>query len=98
VGVARTAGELMETDLSRWADNSGLKEVRDRKEVEFLAKLINTLGTKRVAEALDLMAMRIREVLLAKREGQSWEKASVVSLAPGMLGPASPVPDLGLVL
>lgn len=71
LGTARTCGEMVETDLARWADNSGLKEVRDRKEVEFLAKLITTIGTKRIAEAMDLMAMRIREVLLAKREGQS---------------------------
>ena len=63
-----------------------------------LAKLITLLGSKRVGEALDTLAMRLRELLLAKKEGSSWEKASVVSLLPGEHGPAAPTPDQGLVL
>ena len=95
---AKNIGALMETDLARWAEQSGLKEIRDQREVMFLARLISTIGARRIPEAMDLMAMRIREVLLAKKEGQSWEKAAVVALTPGSLGPASPVPDAGLML
>ena len=98
LSTARTVGAMMETDLARWAEHSGLKEVRDQREVQFLAKLITTVGSKRLPEAMDLLAMRIREVLLAKKEGQSWDKAAVVALTPGALGPAAAVPDLGLML
>ena len=95
---AKNIGALMETDLARWAEQSGLKEIWDQREVMFLARLISTIGARRIPEAMDLMAMRIREALLAKKEGQSWEKAAVVALTPGSLGPASPVPDAGLML
>ena len=47
---------------------------------------------------MDHFAMRIREVLLANKEGQSWDKSRVLALTPGGLGPATAVPDAGLVL
>jgi len=96
--VPKTLGNLMETDLASWVDRAGLKEVRDVREVQFLAKMITAIGNRRLPEAMDHLAMRIREVLFAKKEGQSWDKAAVLSLQPGQLGPASQIPDLGLVL
>ena len=96
--AAETMGELAGTELARWAETVDLKEIRDKKEVVLLAKLITLLGSRRVGEALDTLAMRLRELLLAKKEGSSWEKANVVSLLPGSHGPAAPIPDQALVL
>ena len=68
---ATTAGDLASTGLQRWAELTDLKEVRDKKEIILLARLISLLGNRRMGEALDIMAMRMRELLLAKKEGQS---------------------------
>ena len=94
---ASTMGELASTDLARWAETVDLKEVRYKKEVMLLAKLITLLGSRRVWEALDTLAMRLRELIFAKKEGSSCENASVVSMLPGSHGPAAPIPDQALV-
>ena len=67
--VADSLGELASTDVIRWAETVELKEIRDKKEVLLLAKLLTLLGSRRTAEALDMLAMRLRELLLAKKEG-----------------------------
>jgi hypothetical protein len=40
-----------------------------------------------------MASMRIREIVLAQREGGSWDKASVVSLQPGQHGGHAVIPD-----
>jgi hypothetical protein len=59
---------------------SGLKEIRDIREVQLLSRLIQDLNSNKLAEAVDLAAQRIREILVAKRTGGTWEKGALVSL------------------
>ena len=85
---------LRRVDASSWANlYSGVKELRDQREVAFMCKLLLELGHKRYGHAVDLMAMRVREILMAKKDGSSWEKASLISLLPGSHGAHSLIPD-----
>jgi len=72
---------------------AGLKDARDQKEVAFLAQLMLEMGSGRTNVAADMASMRIREIVLAQREGGSWDKASVVSLQPGQHGGHAVIPD-----
>ena len=84
----------MATDPTSWATMyTGLKELRDQKEVLFLSKLIAELGAKRSAVAADMAAQRVREILLAKKDNGSWEKASVLSLTSTGLPAGQALPD-----
>ena len=78
--------------------HAGLREVRDQKEVSFLSKLLLEVGHKRFEVAVDLMSMRIREILQAKRDSSSWEKAAVMSLLPGPHRGQAPLPDGAFVV
>ena len=85
---------LKQVDAAGWANlHANLKEIRDQREVSFLCRLLLELGHNRLPLAADLMAMRIREILLAKRDGSSWDKASVLSLLPGNHGGHAPIPE-----
>eukprot|EP00974_Lingulodinium_polyedra_P067270 6512064-Lingulodinium_polyedra.AAC.1 len=75
-----------------------VKDVRDLRECHLLGQLLSHLGRGRQAEAADLIAMRIREVRMAKRDGGSWEKAGVLSLLPGGHAGTAVIPDGALVL
>jgi hypothetical protein len=83
--------ELKKVDAAGWAQiYANLKEIRDQREVAFMCRLLLELGHNRLGLAADLVAMRVREILLAKRDQGSstaagWEKAAVVSLLPGPL-------------
>ena len=70
-----------------------MKDLRDSKEVAFLAKLLGELNHSRLPQMADMLAMRIRELRTAKGEGGSWEKAGVLSLVPGPYSPSAPLPD-----
>ena len=75
--------DLYAVDPCRWgACMTGLKEIRDLREVQCLSKLVAQLNANRLPQALDLACQRIREIMLAKKAGGSWEKAALVSLLP----------------
>jgi hypothetical protein len=86
--------QLKKVDTSTWVTmSSGLKEIRDQREVAFLAKILTELGHDRLDIAADLLAQRMREVLAAKKDGGSWEKAAVLSLLPSSHGGQALIPD-----
>jgi len=87
--------ELTSIDATHWAATmSELKDVRDVKEVMFLSKILSELSHDRLPQVADLLAMRIREIRMAKRDsGSSWDKAGVISLLPGPFAANAPVPD-----
>ena len=62
-------------------------------ELQFLSRLLSELSHSRLAQAADIMVMRIRELRAAKRENGSWEKAGVLSLQPGPYAANAPLPD-----
>ena len=94
MGEAKDTDELKATDCTLWAAmHTGLKEPRDIKEAQLLAKIITELGAARYAHAADLLCQRVRELLLAKKEGSSWDKASVVSLMPGSQSSGAAIAD-----
>ena len=76
----------------------GLKELRDQKEVQFLSKVLLEIGHDRLGVACDLVVQRMREVMQAKKEGSSWEKAAVMSLMPGPHGGQALLPEGGFVV
>jgi hypothetical protein len=97
--AASNSKTLQETDCTIWATTmSGLKDVRDVKETTFLVKLLLEVGHRRLPQAMDLIAQRLRELRMAKSDGSSWEKASVLSLLPTALPPNSQIPDTAFVL
>eukprot|EP00974_Lingulodinium_polyedra_P065034 6286884-Lingulodinium_polyedra.AAC.1 len=63
MGDAKDTEELKKTDLTLWASmHSGLKEVRDVKEIQYLAKCLTELGADRQVQLAGLLAQRIREL------------------------------------
>ena len=89
LGSARTSGrESLGENLY-----AGVKDVRDHKEIGFLAKIMLEMGNDRISVAADMAAMRIREIMLAKKDGGSWDKASAVGLQPGPQGGHAAIPD-----
>lgn len=100
-GLPADTEELLATDTSSWAQNSNLcelKDVRDSKEAVFLCRLLTELNHKRLPQCADMIACRLREMKMAKREGGSWEKASVVSLMPSTHGASATLPDSAFML
>jgi hypothetical protein len=86
--------ELLATDPCGWAaSNSELKDVRDLKEVQFLARLMSEVSLGRLPQAMDLCAMRVREVRMAKAASGSWEKAAAISLQACPLPSNTALPD-----
>ena len=90
----RNSAQPKKIDCSTWASqHSGLKEVRDQREVALLSRLLLDLGHNRLEVAADLCAQRIREIVTAKKDGSSWDKASVISLMGSSHGGHALVPD-----
>ena len=98
-GPPQSTKDLLQVDVGSWAQTgSGLKEIRDLKEVVTLSRILMELNTKSFSKAADLCAQRIKEIRFAKSTGQSWEKAEVISLLPTALPSTSPVPDGAMAL
>ena len=94
----RSAKELSRADCSTWANMyTNLREIRDQREVQYLTKILLELGRNRLELVADLLAMRIREILSAKKDGGSWDKVSVLSLLPGNHGGQALLPEGGFV-
>ena len=80
-GQVEDLKDLYKTDPTVWAGTlTGLKEIRDLREVQLLSKVVSELNKDRIPQAVDFMTHRIREVLAAKKAGGSWEKGALVSL------------------
>lgn len=99
-GAPEKVKDLYRTDPGRWAAAmSGLKEIRDVREVQCLSKIIGELNANKVPVAVDVAAQRIKDILLAKRSGSSWEKASLILLMPPeQASMTAPLPDGALDL
>ena len=81
-------------DTTGWAATMcDLKDFRDLKEVHFLAKLFADVDADRLPQAMDMLAMRIREIRMAKVAGGSWEKAGAVSLMLSTVTVTTALPD-----
>ena len=90
----KDSGELVHTDVAGWVSlHSERKDVRDQKEVAFLGRVLQDMAMDRLPQLADVVAMRIREIRAAKKEGGTWEKANVVSLLPGSHAGNAPVVD-----
>ena len=70
-----------------------MKDVRDQKEIAFLCRALTELSQNRLAPLADLLAMRVREIRAAKKDGGSWDKAGALSLQPGPYAANAPLPD-----
>ena len=86
----------MHFDLSGWATDSGLNDIRDVREVKALTMILTEMNHKNLPRAADLIAMRIREIKNAKVSGSSWEKAAAGSLLPCDQPSPTPLQDMFL--
>jgi hypothetical protein len=88
--------DLHRTDVGPWSQReglSGLKEVRDQREVQLLSKAVTLMNQQKWPEVQDLLCQRIREVTQANRAGGTWEKAELLSLLPTSQASTTPLPD-----
>ena len=98
--LAKTSDQLRDTDCASWAAlQSELKDVRDQKEMQYLAKLFWDLSQGRTVQIADALAMRMRELRYAKSSGGSWDKAAVLTLRGNTALPSNaPIPDGAMAL
>jgi hypothetical protein len=81
LGAPQNERELYKVDVERWCrDYANLKEVRDQREVATLTAILKRLGSDRIPEAADIIAQRIKSVLLAKGKNGSWDKSGIIEL------------------
>ena len=95
-GIPSDSTEIREVDFTSWANNPALtelKDTRDQKELLFLGRILSEIGMKRIPQVADLIAMRVREMRAAKRDGGSWDKAAAISLMPGTMASNAALPD-----
>jgi len=93
--------EYHKVDLSTWASSqTHLKDLRDQREVQVLTRILTQLNHSQLPQAVDAIALRLREILLAKgtSSGASWEKAAVVSPLPSGVASSAPIPDNAFTL
>ena len=73
---------------------SNLKDTRDLREIQLLCRVIHLLNTDKNPLAADLLAQRIKEVMMAKgKSGGSWEKGNLLSLMACGSSSTAPLPD-----
>ena len=74
---------LKEVSLTDWVtQSSGLQEIRDVREAQTIACAIDAVNRNSIAEALDILVMRLHALQSAKSKGGSWDKAAVLELIP----------------
>ena len=82
-GLPKDSHALRDVDVIRWAsDFSGLKELRDQREVRTLSHVVARLNANNLQEAIDICSQRIKAICMAKAPKGSWEKAAAVELIP----------------
>lgn len=70
-------------DAQMWADHhSGLKELRDLREVRALTQTLMLLNQQKFPQAVGLICQRPREVQVAKKLDGAWEHAALLSPLP----------------
>ena len=85
--LPKNTRDLKRVDALAWANlYASLEAIRDQRDVAFTCKLLLELGHRRFATAANLIAIRIREILVASRDGSSWETAGVLSFLPSSHG------------
>ena len=83
--------QLREVAVSTWArEHSGLTEVRDQREAQTLAAVMDCVNNREMAQAMDIMTQRITALQKAKAKGGSWDKAGNLELVMG--GSEAPAP------
>ena len=91
---ASDSRDILSTDATVGATSqSELKDVRDVREIQFLSKLLSDVSVGRLPQAVDHVAMRIRELRAAKLPGGSWDKAAAISPQPQSVPANAPLPD-----
>jgi len=87
-GSVTNTRQLRDTPVGVWVtSHGGVKEVRDQREMQTIAAVMDSINRQDVAEALDLLTQRLLAVQAAKREGGgSWAKAEALELIPGAAG------------
>ena len=95
MGDPSSVKELMQTDPARWGSTmSNLKDTRDLREIQLLCRVMHLLNTDKNPLAADLLAQRIKEVMMAKgKSGGSWEKGNLLSLMACDSSSTAPLPD-----
>jgi len=95
-GPPTSTKDLNKVDVQRWArDSTGLKEMRDLREVQSLIMVLARINEDKLPDAVDAIAQRVKGILTAKSPKGSWEKAQVLELLAS--GP-SVVPQTEIVL
>ena len=76
--------QLRDVDVSTWAAReTGLKELRDLREVQTLSLILGHINSDRLPHAVDAISQRVKSILMAKAPKGSWEKSAAVELLPG---------------
>ena len=79
--------QLRQASVTTWAQaHSGLTELRDQREVQTLALVMDLINGQDLATAMDVLAQRIIAIQRAKSKGGSWEKAEAAELLAGTGG------------
>jgi len=96
-GNPSTDREMMAVDLVRWSQEaSGLKELRDLREIQSLCLIMSRLNQGRLEEAADAIAQRVKGVLSAKAPKGTWERAQLIELLPVSGGSIATAAELSL--
>ena len=77
-GTLRHSKDLRDCSVSDWlavSHNAGLTEVRDVRELQTLAVVMDSISRDELSRAMDVLAMRIESVIQAKSNGGTWEKS-----------------------
>ena len=81
--LARDERALYRVDFGRWArELTALKEGRDVREVHTLAMAMQNITRGQTPQALDILAQRVKAIMIAKSAKGSWDKASALELLP----------------
>lgn len=81
----RSSKDLHKVDLLRWSrESTGLKELRDLREVQTLMVVLHRLSADEISGAADVIAQRVKSILAAKTTPKgSWERSQAIELLGG---------------
>eukprot|EP00972_Heterocapsa_arctica_P095919 14153163-Heterocapsa_arctica.AAC.1 len=68
-GIVRNTRELRSVSVSQWAAQySGLTELRDLREIQTLAYVMDLVNMRDMEQAMDVLAQRVIAIQQAKRK------------------------------
>jgi len=82
-GTVQNSKELRDVNVSAWAGGTlpGLSDVRDVREVQTLALVMDSISKDEISTAMDIISQRILAVQAAKAtKGGTWDKAENLEL------------------